>query len=91
MSLRALPLPPATPRGARGRLAGHRFAGGTNVFDRHKAFFKFALAAGISTIISPAFGVTSLGVAGFAIGQTTAAISLTWWLGDVTGDLVFTP
>src|SRR6266487_2404619 len=43
-----------------------RFARGTNVFDRPQGVFKFALAAGISTIISPAFGVTSLGVAGFA-------------------------
>src|SRR5881396_4029141 len=33
----------------------NRFAGGTNVFDRPQGVFKFALAAGISTIISPAF------------------------------------
>src|SRR2546429_204760 len=44
----------------------NRFAGGTNVFDRPQGVFKFALAAGISTIISPAFGVTWLGVARFA-------------------------
>ncbi|HSS16103.1 MAG TPA: MASE1 domain-containing protein [Candidatus Dormibacteraeota bacterium] len=69
----------------------NRFAGGTNVFDRPQGVFKFALAAGISTIISPAFGVTSLGVAGFADWAKYGAIWLTWWLGDVTGDLVFTP
>src|SRR5437773_1737864 len=69
----------------------NRFAGGTNVFDRLQGVFQFALAAGISTIISPAFGVTSLGVAGFADWANYGAISLTWWLGDVTGDLVFTP
>src|SRR5437870_9419755 len=69
----------------------NRFAGGTNVFDRPQGVFKFALAAGISTIISPAFGVTSLGVAGFADWANYGAISLTWWLGDATGDLVFTP
>src|SRR5216110_3341481 len=69
----------------------NRFAGGTNVFDRPQGVFKFALAAGISTIISPAFGVTSLGVAGFADRANYGAISLTWWLGDATGDLVFTP
>ena len=67
------------------------FAGGTNVFDRPQGVFKFALAAGISTIISPAFGVTSLGFAGFADWANYGAIWLTWWLGDVTGDLVFTP
>src|SRR6266403_1388625 len=69
----------------------NRFAGGTNVFDRSQGVFKFALAAGISAIISPAFGVTSLEVAGFADWANYGAISLTWWLGDVTGDLVFTP
>src|SRR5437762_1990403 len=69
----------------------NRFAGGTNVFDRPQGVFKFALAAGISTIISPAFGLTSLGVAGFADWANYGAIWLTWWLGDATGDLVFTP
>src|SRR6266478_1190767 len=69
----------------------NRFAGGTNVFDPPQGVFKFALAAGISTIISPAFGVTSLGVAGFADWTNYGAIWLTWWLGDATGDLVFTP
>src|SRR6059036_724270 len=44
----------------------NRFAGGRNVFERPQGVFKFALAAGISTVLSPAFGVTSLGVAGFA-------------------------
>jgi len=38
----------------------NRFAGGTTVFDRPQGVFKFALAAVVSTIISPAFGVTSL-------------------------------
>src|SRR5215471_8236527 len=33
----------------------NRFAGGINVFDRSRGVFKFALAAGISTIISPTF------------------------------------
>src|SRR5881394_1299746 len=69
----------------------NRFAGGTYVFDRPQGVFKFALAAGISAVISPAFGVTSLAVAGFADWANYGAIWLTWWLGDVTGDLVFTP
>ncbi len=69
----------------------NRFAGGPNVFDRAQDVFKFALAAGISTIISPTLGVTSLGVAGFADWANCGAIWLTWWLGDATGDLVFTP
>src|SRR6478735_7555501 len=69
----------------------NRFAGGTTVFERPQGVFKFALAAGISTVISPAFGVTSLGVAGFADWANYGAIWLTWWLGDATGALVFTP
>jgi TolB-like protein/integral membrane sensor domain MASE1/class 3 adenylate cyclase/predicted Zn-dependent protease len=69
----------------------NRFAGGTNVFDRLQGVFKFALAAGISAIISPVFGVTSLALAGFADWANYGAIWLTWWLGDATGDLVFTP
>src|SRR5205814_8493845 len=69
----------------------NRFAGGTTVFDRPQGVFKFALAAVVSTIISPAFGVTSLALAGFADWTNYGAIWLTWWLGDATGDLVFTP
>jgi signal transduction histidine kinase len=69
----------------------NRFAGGRSVFDRPQGVFKFALAAAVSTAISPAFGVTSLAVAGFADWAKYGAIWLTWWLGDTTGDLVFTP
>jgi signal transduction histidine kinase len=69
----------------------NRFAGGTSVFDRPQGVFKFALAAAVSTVISPAFGVTSLAVAGFADWAKYGAIWLTWWLGDATGYLVFTP
>ena len=69
----------------------NRFAGGTTVFDRPQGVFKFALAAVVSTIISPAFGVTSLAVAGFADWTNYGAIWLTWWLGDTTGDLLIAP
>src|SRR5262249_51433438 len=69
----------------------NRFAGGTNAFDHPQGVFKFALAAWISTIISSAFGVTSLVVAGFADWANYGAVWITWWLGDATGDLVFTP
>src|SRR5260370_3334722 len=69
----------------------NRFAGGTTVFDRPQGVFKFALAAVVSTIISPAFGVTSLVLAGFADWTNYGAIWLTWWLGDTTGDLLIAP
>jgi signal transduction histidine kinase/ActR/RegA family two-component response regulator len=69
----------------------NRFAGGTTVFDRPQGVFKFALAAVVSTIISPAFGLTSLALAGFADWTNYGAIWLTWWLGDTTGDLLIAP
>ena len=69
----------------------NRFAGGKNVFDRPQGVFKFALAAAISAVISPVFGVTSLALGGFADWRNYGAIWVTWWLGDVTGDLIFTP
>ena len=69
----------------------NRFAGGTTAFDRPQGVFKFALAAVVSTIISPAFGVTSLALAGFADWTNYGAIWLTWWLGDTTGDLLIAP
>src|SRR6516164_5134959 len=68
-----------------------RFARGKNFCDHPQDVFKFALIAATSTLISPAFGVTSLALAGFADWTHYGAIWLTWWLGDVTGDLVFTP
>src|SRR6266568_1758458 len=69
----------------------NRFAGGRNFFERPQGVFKFALAAAISTIISPAFGVTSLALAGFADWANYGAIWLTWWLGDTTSDLLIAP
>src|SRR6266545_3331238 len=69
----------------------NRFAGGTTVFDRPQGVFKFALAAVVSTNISPAFGVTSLALAGFADWTNYGAIWLTWWLGDTTSDLLIAP
>src|SRR6267142_6611510 len=69
----------------------NRFAGGTTVFDHPQGVFKFALAAVVSAIISPAFGVTSLALAGFADWTNYGAIWLTWWLGDTTSDLLIAP
>src|SRR6266513_740398 len=69
----------------------NRFAGGTTVFDRPQGVVKFALAAVVSTVIGPAFGVTSLALGGFADWANFAAIWMTWWLGDTTGDLLIAP
>src|SRR4029077_2725413 len=66
----------------------NRYAGGIRVFDRPQDVFKFALAAVISTVVSPSLGVSSLALGGFAEWANYGAIWATWWLGDAAGDLV---
>src|ERR1043166_1974803 len=69
----------------------NRYAGGIHVFDRPQGVFKFALAAILSTLISPIFGVTSLALSGLTGSANYGAILATWWLGDAAGDLVVAP
>ncbi len=69
----------------------NRFAGGVRAFDRSQDVFKFALAVIFSSAISPLFGVTSLALGGFAGWANYGAIWTTWWLGDVTGNLIVAP
>ncbi|MEY2490494.1 MAG: hypothetical protein QOC70_2436 [Verrucomicrobiota bacterium] len=69
----------------------YRFAGGARVFDRAQGVLKFALAAILSTLISPTIGLTSLALAGFADWNNYSAVWATWWLGDIAGDLVIAP
>jgi signal transduction histidine kinase/CheY-like chemotaxis protein len=69
-----------------------RFANGVAAFDRAHDVFKFAgLAAGLSTILGATTGVTSLALGGYANRADLGSIWLTWWLGDATGALIFTP
>lgn len=67
------------------------FAGGTQVFERPQNVFKFALAALISTTLSPSIGLTTLSLGGFAQWPNYWQIWITWWLGDVSGELVVAP
>jgi signal transduction histidine kinase len=69
----------------------NHFAGGSAVFDRYQNVFKFALAILISTLVSPTIGVTSLALGGFANWAVFGPIWLTWWLGDFSGAVIFTP
>jgi signal transduction histidine kinase/CheY-like chemotaxis protein len=69
----------------------NQFANGTRVFDRPQDVFKFGLAALISTMVSPTIGVSSLAITGFAQWSNFSTIWSTWWLGDVSGDLILTP
>ena len=81
-----------TLEGLTGAYLVNRFAGGIHAFDRPQDVFKFALLAGmLSTMVSPALGVTSLSLGGFANWADFGAIWLTWWLGDTVGALEVTP
>jgi PAS domain S-box-containing protein len=69
-----------------------RWSGGIKTFEtplRIAIFTTFALAPG--TIISATVGVGSLLVAGFAEPSRALNIWLTWWLGDVGGQILLTP
>jgi PAS domain S-box-containing protein len=75
-----------------GALLVRRYAGGANALDRPRDIFLFVVLAGFtSTIISATVGVTSLALAGFALWEAYGSIWLTWWLGDLVGDLIVAP
>jgi two-component system, cell cycle sensor histidine kinase and response regulator CckA len=70
----------------------NRFAGGLKAFERARNIFKFVLLAAIlSTALSATIGVTSLSLGGFAQWDQYPAIWLTWYLGDMVGDLIVAP
>jgi len=69
-----------------------RYANGTRAFDRSQDVFKFAgFAALLSTTVSATIGVGILSLGGYAEWADFDGIWLTWWLGDATGALIFTP
>jgi PAS domain S-box-containing protein len=75
-----------------GAILVRRFARGSAAFDRSNDVVKFVVLAGMaSTIISATLGVTSLCLGGFARWDNYAAIWTTWWLGDLTSDIVVAP
>src|SRR5881409_4042803 len=81
-----------TLEGLIGAYLVNRFAGGTHAFERPQDVFKFAVLAGmLSTMVSPALGVTSLSLGGFAHWADYGSIWLTWWLGDAVGDIIAAP
>jgi signal transduction histidine kinase len=69
-----------------------RYANGAAAFDRALDVFKFAgLAALGSTLVSATIGAAALALGGHAARANLEGIWLTWWLGDATGALIFTP
>jgi PAS domain S-box-containing protein len=81
-----------TLEGFAGAWLVNRFAGGRAAFESADTLFRFAVLAGLlATVISPAVGVTSLGLTGLAAWADYGAIWITWWAGDVAGALVVGP
>ena len=69
-----------------------RFAGGVGALDRPRDILRFvALAGMMSTAISATVGVSALVLAGQAAPSDARSIWLTWWLGDLAGDLIVAP
>ena len=68
------------------------YANGAKVFERARNIFKFVLlAALLSTLVSPTIGVATLTLVGGLGFDQLGTVWLTWWLGDMTGELVIAP
>jgi two-component system, sensor histidine kinase and response regulator len=69
-----------------------RFANGSAAFECSTDVVKFVVLAGAgSTLVSATVGVTALCLGGFAPWDNYSAIWVTWWLGDMTSDIVVAP
>lgn len=81
-----------TLEGVVGCLLVNRFANGIHAFEKPLSILQFTLWAGfISTMVSATIGVTSLVVFNQLPASGYLAVWITWWLGDVTANLVFAP
>ena len=69
-----------------------RFANGLQMLERVQSILKFILLATIlSTLTSAIIGVTGLCVGGFLRWSDFFPVALTWWLGDMTSDILIVP
>jgi len=81
-----------TVEGLIGSYLIHRFAGGGEAFKSAERIFRFVAIAAIGAApISATCGVTSLAISGSAQWVDFGYIWMTWWLGNLTGDLVIVP
>jgi PAS domain S-box-containing protein len=70
----------------------NRFAAGLRAFERTGTFFRYVLAAAIfSTAISATVGVGTLCLNGFSKWDEFGEVWLTWWLGDMTSNILIAP
>ena len=69
-----------------------RFADGPKAFQSVGSSLRVAALAGLfGTTISASIGVATLALAGLAKWSDFSYVWMTWWFGDLTGCLVFTP
>jgi integral membrane sensor domain MASE1 len=81
-----------TLEGLVGAYLMNRYAHGQHAFSSAQGVLKFAALAGlVSTAISATFGVTSLASGGYASWANYPSIWMTWWLGDIAGNLLVAP
>ena len=81
-----------TLEGLLGAYLVNRYANGARAFDHSQDVFKFAgFAALLSTVVSATVGVGSLALGGYAAWADVDEIWFTWWLGNASGALTFTP
>ena len=69
-----------------------RWAGGMAAFEKPSGVAQFAvLAAAPGSLISATIGVSSLSLAGLATEGRVLEMWMTWWLGDMVGQLLVAP
>jgi len=68
-----------------------RLIGLKNTMDRGQDAFAFAAVGALSCLASSIIGPTSICVAALAPWDIFGMMSLTWWLGDLSGVLIVTP
>lgn len=70
----------------------NRLAGGRDAFDRAENVLRYTLYAGvIACAVAATIGVATLDVMGRTQWPASAAVWLTWWMGDMGGALVLAP
>ncbi len=69
-----------------------RYARGREAFERARDIFRFTLLAAFgSTALSATIGASTLALGGVASWKDYGSLWLTWWLGDMGGDLIVAP
>ncbi len=68
-----------------------RWAGGRRLFEAPGNIIRFAGCAAASNIVSATVGVSSLALTGQAAWSSYPAIWITWWLGNLVGDVIVMP